>query len=66
MDRSMNWRIPYREKQLSALRMWYRGGYTEYFAQQVRRLIAAGYTPEELLDASVDDTMRKWIDDAQK
>ena len=58
--------MPFREKQLAALRMWYRGGYTGYFAAQTRRLLRMGFTREELLSACIDDTMRKWIDDAGK
>lgn len=59
-----DWRMTYNQKQIAALRLWYRGGYSGYFVQQVRRMISQGLTPEELLAASVDDRMRKWIEDA--
>jgi len=56
--------LTFREKQLAALRLWYRGGYSGYFAQQACRMLVAGFTPGDLLAASVDDRMRKWIEDA--
>lgn len=59
-----DWRIPARKKPLVALRMTYRGGYSVFFDRSVKALLKKGYTQDELLDAAVDDTMRKWIDNA--
>ncbi len=58
------WRMSYNQKQIAALRVWYRGGYTGYFTALVRRMLEDGYTYEELVAASVDSTMREWINDA--
>lgn len=61
-----NWppRMPYRVKQLIALRITYMGGYSGYFKGDVARLLGMGFTVEEMKATAVDDTMRKWIDNA--
>jgi hypothetical protein len=56
--------LSYREKQLTALRITYMGGYSGYFVGDVARLLRKGFSVEEMKAAAVDDTMRKWIDDA--
>ena len=53
-----------REKPLVALRLYYRSGYSGYFVQQCKRLLAGGYSLIEIYSVSVDDGMRKWIEDA--
>ena len=53
-----------REKPLVALRLYYRSGYSGYFAQQCKRLLVFGFSRDELLSISVNDEMRKWIEDA--
>jgi hypothetical protein len=55
------WRMTYTEKQYAALRMWYRGGYTGYFAKQVRRMLDNGCALEDMLAACIDETMKEWI-----
>lgn len=59
-DRRLNWH----EKQLVSLRVRYLGGHSHMFRDGVHRLLKLGFTPDEMKAADVDDTMRKWIDDA--
>lgn len=59
-----DWCIPYRKKQIISLRLCYLGGYTGYFANQLRRMLDMGFTVEEIKSKAVDDAMRKWIDNA--
>ena len=58
--------IPGHKKKLVALRMYYRGGYAGYFNKQVWSLLAGGYELQELLDASVNEEMQRWVENAAR
>lgn len=56
------WRMTYHQKQIAALRIWYRGGYTFYFKKQALKMLASGFTKDDLIASSVNDEMKRWVE----
>jgi hypothetical protein len=44
-----SWQMSCREKQIASLRISYSGGYSGFFAEQVRRMITQRFARSELL-----------------
>lgn len=61
MKKIRDWHMTSDEKKLAALRILYRGGYTELFTQQAASMLQRGFAIDDLLGCCIDSEMERWV-----